>query len=84
MNNSIGKAMLCEENIDFIAETIDELCCLCEIRNISLNSEYVRDCIDNILVFYEHYLQTLKSKFLRYRLLQNCFLVCCFYGNKDV
>ena len=64
MNNSIGKAMLCEENKDFIVETINELCRLCEVQQISLNNEYVRDCIDDILVFYEHYLKTLKSKFL--------------------
>lgn len=63
-DKSIEFSMLCEDNINFITETIYELCVLCEKKRVFLSREYVQNCIDDILVFYEQYLKTLKSKFL--------------------
>lgn len=65
MANNIQEAMLNKgDNEKLITEIITEIYQLCKKKNINIPNEYMQDCIDDMLSFYEQYLSTLKSIFL--------------------
>lgn len=61
--SNIQDSMLTKENKEIVTEIIFELCKLAKEHNINLPTDYMHECIDDIMVFYESYLKQFDSIF---------------------
>lgn len=61
--SNIQESMLIEENMDDVTDIIDELYKLAKQHNINIPQNYMDECIEDIMVFYEQYLEHFNSKF---------------------
>ncbi|HCD73254.1 MAG TPA: hypothetical protein DEQ48_03390 [Helicobacter sp.] len=61
--SNIQESMLIEENLDDVTDIIDELYKLAKQHSINIPQNYMDECIEDIMVFYEQYLKCFNSKF---------------------
>ncbi len=61
--SNIQDSMLTQENKEIVTEIIFELCKLAKEHNINIPADYMHECIDDIMAFYESYLKQFDSKF---------------------
>ncbi len=61
--SNIQESMLTEENKEYTIDIIHELYELAKKHNISIPQNYMCECIDDIMVFYEQYLKYFNSRF---------------------
>lgn len=61
--SNIQDVMPTKENIDDVTSIVYELYELAKKYDISIPRDYMRECIEDIMVFYEQYLKCFNSKF---------------------
>ena len=64
MSDTISKIADTEANKRLVTAIISEFHELCNSRQITIPNEYQKDCINEIVIFYEKYLKTHKQKLL--------------------
>lgn len=61
--SNINSAMLQNETSDIITEIINELYIIAKFHNINIPQDYIKESIEEIVVFYEKYLICFESRF---------------------
>ncbi|RDU51957.1 hypothetical protein CQA49_08955 [Helicobacter sp. MIT 00-7814] len=62
--NTIEEAFITSANKDIITEAIYEFYIICEKKGVKIPDDFMKECLENTIVFYERYLFEMESKFV--------------------
>ena len=84
MSNNIEEIANTEENKKLVAAVIYEFHDVCNSKRVVIPNEYRKECIDEIVAFYEKYIKTHKQKLISIHYYKIISWYAVFVAEKNV